>query len=352
MDNNYYDIITLGSATIDVFADTNARYIKEKYKGEIEEFITYPSGSKILINKLMFEIGGGGTNTAIGFSRLGLKTAWLGKVGNDENANKILEYLKNNKIDFLGTKGKGSSGYSIILDSVGHDRTILTHKGENNNLSFKELKLSKLKTKWFYFSSMMDKSFLTQKKLAIYAKKKGIKLAFNPSSYQADLGYKKLNSILKNSNVLILNLEEAELLLKEKMKFIESEINNIKENKNIIKNKVLFISKELNKLGPEIIVITNGSNGTYCLYKNEFYYVKPKKVKIVETTGAGDAFSSGFISALNMKNNYDINFALKLGSLNAESVITHHGAKNELLKIDTAKKLIRKNRIIESEIIN
>ena len=60
-----FDVITLGSATIDVFADTNARYIKQKYKGEVEEFITYPSGSKILINKLIFEIGGGGTNTAL-----------------------------------------------------------------------------------------------------------------------------------------------------------------------------------------------------------------------------------------------------------------------------------------------
>jgi ribokinase len=73
-----YDVITVGSATVDVFVKTEAELIEITKKGSEEELIAYPTGSKILIQQLDFKIGGGGTNTAVAFARLGLKTAYLG----------------------------------------------------------------------------------------------------------------------------------------------------------------------------------------------------------------------------------------------------------------------------------
>jgi len=303
-----YDIITFGSAVVDVFINTG---LAEK-KG----FIAYPVGSKILIKDLKFDIGGGGTNTAVAFSRFGLKTGSICKIGDDENGKKIIDLFKNEKIDFLGKIQKNSkSGYSVILDSKEHDRTILTYKGINNNIGFGEIPLNKIKTKWIYFSSLLEKSFETQKKLAKILVKKGVKIAFNPSSYLLEKKPipKTLIELLKLSEVLILNKEEAELLCKNKDK-----------------KKMLI---EIHKLGPRIVVITDADKLVCCYdsYANGKYFLKPKKFKIVEKTGAGDAFASGFVAGLIVGKN--IKQSMELGQKEAESVIKHYGAKNNLMKV-------------------
>ncbi len=329
-----YDVITLGSGTVDVFVNTHAKFIKEGHGKNIHELISYPTGSKILIDSLHFEIGGGGTNTATTFSRMGLKTGWIGKLGSGDSTDQIMNFLKSEKITFLGNVGKKHSGYSVILDSIGHDRTILTHKGENNNISFLDLDLSKLNSKWFYFSSMMEKSFVAQKKLAKYAKDSGIKLAFNPSSYQAKLGCDVLKPIISRSDVLVLNFEESKLLLKR--------TSSKKSKQNFIKDML----KKIGTLGPNIVIITDGPNGAYCYDKldDRFIHVLPHKIKIIETTGAGDAFASTFVGSLVYGNTLDD--SLKIALTNSESVIQNYGAKNNLLSYDDLKKSLKKKTII------
>ncbi|HDI02602.1 MAG TPA: carbohydrate kinase family protein, partial [Candidatus Aenigmarchaeota archaeon] len=138
-----YDVVTVGSATLDVFVYTELAEIKRKS----EKLIAYPAGSKILIKKLEFMTGGGGTNTAVAFSRLGLKTAYLGKLGNDYSGKKVIEELRREGVDFIGVKGEEDfTAYSVILDSKEHDRTILTYKGITNHLRFEEINKRKLKT--------------------------------------------------------------------------------------------------------------------------------------------------------------------------------------------------------------
>ena len=106
-----YEIITMGSNTVDIFANTELKEIKKGGK----KLIAYPVGSKILIKETCFSTGGGGTNTAVSFARLGLKTAYLGKIGSGIFGKKIKEMLKKEKITFIGTTGKGTNNYSIIL---------------------------------------------------------------------------------------------------------------------------------------------------------------------------------------------------------------------------------------------
>lgn len=319
-----YDIIAVGSSTVDVFARTQfSELIKiVKPKGEVD-LLAYPSGSKILIEELNFTTGGGGTNTSVSLSRLGHKVAYLGKLGNDENADFITNRLKKEKVDLIVSRGKGCSGYSLILDSLEHDRTILAFKGVNDKLNFSEVPLKKLKTKWFYFSSMMGKSFKTLEKLSVYAKKNNIKTVFNPSSYLAEKGKDYLKIILNNTEILILNKEEASLLVGE--------------------SKIQAMLKKIISLGPRIAVITDGGKGVYCSDGRYLYQGMPTKIKVVETTGAGDAFASSFLSGIIKKN--DVEFAIKLGVTNAESVITYHGAKNKLLKYKEALEILKKKPI-------
>lgn len=303
-----FDVITVGSATVDAFAETDKRFVKGK------EYC-FPVGTKLLIKSIGFETGGGGTNTAVALARLGHKVAFLGKMGKGPNSERILKQLRKEKIDTgLIVRERARTGYSVIIDARGSDRTILVFKGSNNDLSYDEIKKSKLKTKWFYFSSMMEKSFKTQEKLAEFASKNNIKITYNPSAYLTRKGKNYLRNILKRTSILILNKEEASMLVKKKG------INNL--------------IKGLLKLGPKTAVITDGKNGAYAYDGKTFYQIFPHKVKILETTGAGDAFASSFLAGIIKKNN--IEFALQLGLANAESVITHLGAKNKLLTYQEA----------------
>ena len=318
-----YDIITVGSATVDVFANTESELIKIKTSNSEEELIAYPSGSKILIKELRFTTGGGGTNTAVSLARLGHKVGYLGSLGNDENGRKILDLLKKEKIDFIGKLINDTTGYSIILDSIEHERTILTYKGANDKLKFSDINLKKLKTKWFYFSSMISESFKTLEKLAEFAEKNKINIAFNPSTYLAKKGIDYLKKILTRTSILILNNEEALLL--------------------VGKNNVKTMLKELYKLGPEIIIITDGKKAINAYDGKNIYVLIPNKIRVVESTGAGDAFASSFLSGMIKKNNVD--FALRLGLVNSESVIQKSGAKNKLLKYREALEIIKKSPI-------
>jgi len=317
-----FDVITVGSNTLDAFVRTDAKFVKISDPSRKEELcLAYPLGDKILINHLEFQIGGGGTNTAVSFSRLGLKTAYLGMIGKDHNAEIVKSCLKDEKIEFLG-KFEGKTGYSVILDSKARDRTILTYKGCNNNFKFSKIQQQKLKTKWFYFSSMMSSSLDALKELAKYASKNKIKLAFNPSQYLVVKGMSELKPILENTNILILNKKESELLTK--------------------KTNQKAILLELKKYVKDYVIITDGADGVICFDGKHTYSVGAKKnLRIVETTGAGDAFSSGFTAGI-IKNE-DVITALKRGMVQAEQIIQDYGAKGKLLKEATMKKLLNKD---------
>jgi ribokinase len=318
-----FDIITVGSATVDVFAKTE---FCEMLKGiNKEKCIAYPVGSKILVDELIMSAGGGGTNTAVALSRLGHKVAFLGKIGVQENAHRIKIVLKEEKVDMsLTVSSKNSrTGYSIILDSLKHDRTILSYRGSNSNLKYNEIKIKKLSTKCFLFTSMLGTSFKTQERLASFAKKHNIKLAFILSSYLAKKGLRKLRNILKKVDILIMNKDEASMLLG--------------------KYKIEKLLRKLSSLGPKIVSITDGKKKVYAIDSEYIYSANPNNIKIVETTGAGDAFASTFVSGLIRKNNTE--FAMKLGMTNAESVIRHHGAKEKLLTYREALKEMKKRPI-------
>ena len=319
-----YDVITVGSATVDVFAKTHfSELIKiMDPKGETD-LIAFPSGSKILIDELEFTVGGGGTNTAVALSRLGHKVGFLGKLGQGTNSDFIHKNLMKEKIDLLCAHGKGNAGYSIILDALDHDRTILAYKGINDELAIKDVPFKKLKTKWFYFSAMMGESFHTLEKIAEFAQKNKIKVAFNPSAYLAEKGSRYLRNILSKTELLILNKEEAELL--------------------VGKGSFDTLLVKLKGLGPKIAVITDGKNNLYAIGDLHIYSAFPPPVRIVDSTGAGDAFASSFLCGLLKNKNTE--FAIKLGIINAQSVVSYYGAKNILLSYKEAMKVMKKFRV-------
>lgn len=296
-----FDIVTFGSAVVDTFIDTE---FNEKTKS-----FNYPAGSKILAHSMKSDIGGGATNTAVAFSRFGFKTGCICKIGNDNAGEDILRMLKKEKIKFLGSRANSPTGHSIILDSKSHSRTILTYKGIADTIKPKEIQ--PFDSKWLYFSSAMKDSLKSQESLAKKLCKTGTKLALNPTEYV--IKNVDISNLLKLTDILILNKEEAELLCKK-----------YKTGKDIFSG--------LRKLGPKIVVITDKNNPVYAYGGNKKYSIIPnKKIKVVERTGAGDAFAAGFVSGVMAKMN--LQECLELGVKESESVIQYFGAKNKLLKM-------------------
>ncbi len=319
-----YDIISVGSAAIDVFLTSKSKDI-ELERIHAHEDVCLPIGAKILIDQLITDTGGAGVNTSTSFSRLGLRTAVICKLGTDLNADTILQKIKHEKIAFLGTKTSGHTGYSVILSGLKNNRTILSYKGNNDQLMEKEIPWKQLNTNWFYFGTMLNKSWKTQCALARYAKKNNIKVLYNPSLYVAEKGWNYLKPVLDACTILILNKEEAQALIRKK-------------------TEIKTLLKRLQKHIP-LVVITDGPKGATAYNGIKFYSITPKKVPIVDTTGAGDSFASAFLAALILKQ--DIPTALRWGAAQANSIIQHYGATNILLSRQEIAKQARAGHVQE-----
>ena len=319
-----YDIICVGSASIDVFITSKSKDI-ELEKIHAHEDVCFPIGAKILIDSLHTEVGGGGVNTSISFARLGFKTGLISKLGADMNADSILAKLKKEKVAFLGKKAAGHTGYSVILTGFKKNRTILTHKGNNDLMMINDVP-KKLDAKWLYLGTMLGKSWKTHCAIANYAKKNGIKVLFNPSLYLAEQGKKFLKPVLDACTVLILNKEEAQAVTG-------------------MKAEIKTLLKKLQKDIP-LVVITDGPRGAWAYNGMKTYSIMPTDVPVIEPTGAGDSFASGFLAALMLKQ--DIPTALRWGAAQANSVIQHFGATNILLtRKEIAKQATRAGRVKE-----
>ncbi len=306
-----HDIITIGSATKDVFLISKGfKLIKSKqFKTGVGECFAY--GSKIELGDIYFDTGGGATNAAYTFANLGLKSSVVSKVGKDIYGLEIMHILADKRIDVsnLMPDKQHQTAYSTILITPGGDRTILVYRGASANFTEKDFNWPKLKTKWFYISSLAGNLNLL-KKIFTFAKKKKIKIAWNPGSEELKLGKAKLVPLIKQAAIFNLNKEEAQKLTGKK------------------DFKAMF--NDLCGLTKAYVLITDGSAGAYLSDGVMIYQAKALGSKPVNTTGAGDAFGSAFCAGMILKNDWD--YALRLAILNADGVIKEMGAKHGLLK--------------------
>jgi ribokinase len=322
-----FDVITVGSATEDVFAKSDADLITIRSPTGNSELLAYPLGSKIRMMELDFQIGGGGTNTAVSFSRLGFRTAYLGCLGKDGTARDVISLLKKENVAFIGYQEDVRTNFSVILDSMRDDRTILTYRDASNKLDYKKINKNKLRSRLVYSSSLEEQGFETIVALAEHCRKNGIMFAFNPGTYNAKLGLEGFSRIGKYLDIIILNRDEARV--------ITGKVD-MHEQFIVFRN-----------LGIAIVAITDGKEGASLLHGTTITSTKPIPVKVVETTGAGDAFASALCAGILMKN--DPVFALKLAMIQAESVIQYKGAKNILLtKKEALQRVAKDHRYVSN----
>lgn len=312
-----YDIVTFGSAGWDVFMKSkNIRTISDK-NFVSNKGVCFNLGSKIDIEEMHSFSGGGGTNTAATFALQGFKTAFCGMVGKDLTGEQIIEELNNYGIDtsLVLVNNSQITNYSVILKTAdAKDRTILVYRGASEFLSKENIDWEKIKdAKWFYLAPLSGNLAKITKDIVNFAFENNIKVAFNPGNSQLTLPNKILLEIIKKVNILILNQEEASFLTKVSYD-CEGEI-----------------FRKIDEICPAIAIMTKGPQGVTVADGKYLYSAPGIGENIVDSTGAGDAFGSGFISGFIQKKG-DIEHAIKLGLNNSTSCIQKWGAKEGLLK--------------------
>ncbi|MEK7503855.1 MAG: carbohydrate kinase family protein [Patescibacteria group bacterium] len=310
-----FDIITFGSASQDIYLESEKFLPVLSKDFNTGKGIHLSMGSKIEVRESFLASGGGGTNAAATFANQGFKVAYCGMIGDDSLGGLVIKELKKYGIDtsLIKKTKKMLTNISVILMQSGNDRVILVYRGASDFLDKKDILWDKIKkTKWLYLAPFAGKLTGVTEELVAFAKKNNIKVAFNPGYNQLTLPKKVLHNILSKIDVLILNQEEASFL---------TNIPYQKENE---------IFKKIDELSPGIAIMTKGKEGAVVSDGKYLYCAKSLGMKLVDGTGAGDAFGSGFVSGLIQKN--DVVYAIQLAMANSSFAIAKIGAKEGLLR--------------------
>lgn len=328
------DVITIGSATLDAFIETDkANIVSVSTLDSKKEFMAYPYGSKIEIDNFEFETGGGGINTAVNFANLGLKTSTIVKIGDDIQSGKIKNVLEQAGVDVSNIikSKKYQTGFSIILTSFQGDRTVLAHRGANAKLKLEDIDFSAIKnSKWLYLAPLNGESTKVLDKLAEFAEEYNVNLAINVGTSSIKQGKENLYSVLKTAEVVILNKEEASMLTEIN---VRPDTKNEKYSSCLIHPDIVKMLREIKSVKAKITIITDGKNGAYAYDGKNFYHCGEFPAKVVSTLGAGDAFASTFVASME-KTNWNIEKSLKYASVNSASVVEHFGAQSGFLNFE------------------
>jgi sugar/nucleoside kinase (ribokinase family) len=303
-----FDIITFGSATLDMYVLSDDFIVVKNQK---KSGIFLPLQEKIEGKKIIFCAGGGGVNAAATFANQGMKVSFCGMIGNDfagDFISREIEKCNINK-DFVFKTEKSSTNSSVIL--LSEDKNlILPYRGASNILSIKDIPFEKLKTKWFYLAPLSGELKDDFLKIIDFGKKNGVKTVFVPGKHQ--LSSAKIKEALKKSDITVMNQIEASFL---------TEIPHKKE-KNIF--------RRLDRWTKGICIMTKGMGGVSVSDGKFLYKAKALKTKVADETGAGDSFASGFVAEY-IKTG-DIISSIQFATANSSANLKKIGAKEGLLK--------------------
>lgn len=315
-----FDLISIGDSTIDNFVQIHDAEVKcNLSKSSCQLCVEY--GDKIPVDKLTHLVAGNAANNAVGSARLKLGTAIYTNVGSDPAGQQILAKLKNEDVN---------TRYVVANEGMESNlSTVLIFKGERTIFVYHQQWKYRLPdldpSKWVYFTSVST-SFTQSNllsELGSYLERTGAKLFYNPGTYQLLAGVKKNPKLLALTELFIVNKEEAEKILG-------------KEDLSIKK-----LLKGLADLGPKMVVITDGTEGSYGFDGAKFYGLDIFPAKLVEMTGAGDGYATGLLAGL--FHGESLEGAMRWGAANGASVVEQVGPQAGLLTLAQIKDKLKEN---------
>jgi len=316
--DNKPTILAIGDIFTDAFIKLNEDVARVDTDEDGSKRLSLPLGSKPPYDGVdIVKAVGPSPNAAVSIARLGVGASLLAFLGDDQTAYEARDYLQKEGVSSeLLSLAKGlKSNYYYVL-RYGAERTILV-KNEDYDYAWKAPAKA---PDWVYLSLLGDKSWQLHEDLLQYLNDNpDIKLAFQPGTFQFKWGKDKLAGIYKRTHIVVMNREEA-------VDVTGASYDSIRE-----------LANALHELGPQIVVITDGPNGSYASYDWKLVTIPnyPDPAPPVDRTGAGDAFASTIVAALAMGESMDT--ALTWAPVNSASVVQQIGAQAGLLKIDELK---------------
>lgn len=300
-------IVTIGKATQDVFLRSAKAFTEFKHKGVKYEQL--PVGQKLDLDEVIFSTGGNVTNAAVTFARQGLHSKYAWCIGDDAPSEIILQSLDKEGVDtqHVHQSDRFKASYSVILMLNGGERTILNYKGTMPTSKDRELDLSIIeKGEWIYISSLGDMDLL--ERIISRAAKHGVKIMLNPAGVELQQT-DKLKGLLEDVEVLAVNKEEAQMIV------------HGETSEELVRHLTHFVPVAIVSDGPKGVVATDSKTiVTAGMYED---------VPVVDRTGAGDAFGSGFLSAY--VQGKSLKDSIIFASANSTSVVQFVGAKEGIL---------------------
>ena len=301
-----FDVICIGAALVDMVAQV------ERHPSDDDE---------VFVSNLSLKSGGAAANTAYACGKIGLSTAFIGKLGQtDIFSNKIIKDFKEALVDTKLIKysniHKTGSAY-VALNKKG-ERRIYAYSGAANYLTRNDLSEKEISaTKLIFLSSLRNVEPLLH--AAKIGRNSNIPVILNPGMLIIDQGFDYIKNLLEKIDILIISQKEFKTLF------------SFKEN-NLSEDSIRESSVSLFALSMRVIVVTLGEKGAFLLTTKHDELIQPLKLeKVIDTTGAGDAFSAGFIYGLiqnlNLKFEYLRN-NVKIGNFVAGNCIQKLGARN------------------------
>ena len=251
--------------------------------------------------------GGSAANTIIGLARLGVSTSIIGKIAEDEDGDLIEYNLIRNEVfsNNLIYADNGSTGKCLGFVDENGDRCLYVDPGVNDDIVIDEINpLNIMRCKIMHYTSFVGDSFKTQIELLEKLNSETI-LSFDPGMLYVQKGLEEIKPILDRCDILLINESELRLLFKDD----ESELNELAD-------KILG-------MGIATVVVKKGSDGVFACNNENACDVEAFECDVVDTTGAGDSFNSGFLYAF--LNDYSLEESCKIGNWVASRAIEGFG---------------------------
>ncbi len=317
-----YDIVTIGDVFEDVFLRPKDTYFKNSQIRVFKDKLCLEHGAKILVEEIDFDLGGSACNVAVGLKKFGYNTALISALGNDERGQRIKNKLYLTGIDtkYIKQFSKINSNFSSII-VYKKERTVLLYRGLKD---YSQLKIPKnLSTRWVYLGPVSEEFSENYKYLINLAAEKNINIAINPGHRQILKEKQKLKNLIRVCKILILNKKEA------------LDLTGLPPFTSIKK-----ILSTLKIYGSDIVALTDGRNGAFITDGEKFIGCDILPTESIDPTGAGDAFSSGFIASYIKAG--DLSKALNFGIINSGIVTEDYGAQRNLQTESQVRRLISK----------
>lgn len=294
------DVISIGDITTDILL-----YVPN-----------YPKrGQDVKASRFRMDLGGSATNFAVAVRRLGISSGIIGKIGDDELGNSAFAKLKKEKIDthHVGVEKGSATGIVIsVIDRKG-ERTMFSARGANDRLKPDEIDPKYVqKAMLLHISGYSLIHRISREAILRYAqiaRKSGVLTSFDPGPLISLIKPKIIRQILKLTDIFLPNLYEMK---------IASRSKNIAQS---IENILSF--------GPKIVGLKLGGKGCIIAQKTKRIHVPAVKAKVVDTTGAGDAWGAGFLTAL-LRDPHDLEGGGKFANAVAALSVGREGASSSM----------------------